>query len=150
MTPINCEIFLSFEELTLHVQSRNTVNEPQNNVRFHKRLLMRWVSSCHSSADFPIIQFILHPSGHLEVSSWNDCMNWIMLSSGMIFLVALVRTEVSEEKVASIIRVTRIGEPGTTLVVASNRSTLRSDTFLRNVGSYENHMAQHRRNQHFS
>jgi hypothetical protein len=39
--------------------------------------------------------------------------------------VALVRTDVSEELSASIIRVTRIGELGTTLAVTSNRLTLR-------------------------
>jgi demethoxyubiquinone hydroxylase (CLK1/Coq7/Cat5 family) len=36
-----------------------------------------------------------------------------MMSSGMLRRVALVRTDVSEERVASIIRVTRIGELGT-------------------------------------
>jgi hypothetical protein len=35
-----------------------------------------------------------------------------------------VRTDVSEERSASIIRVTRIGELGTTLAVTSNRGTL--------------------------
>jgi hypothetical protein len=39
--------------------------------------------------------------------------------------VALVRTDVSEEFSASYIRVTRIGELGTTSAVTSNRSTLR-------------------------
>jgi hypothetical protein len=39
--------------------------------------------------------------------------------------VALVRTEVSKKLSASIIRVTRIGELGTTLAVTSNRRTLR-------------------------
>jgi hypothetical protein len=43
---------------------------------------------------------------------------------------ALVRTDVSEELSASFIRVTRIGELGTTLAVTSNRRTL---TFLRSV-----------------
>jgi hypothetical protein len=38
-----------------------------------------------------------------------------MSSSGMLRRVALVRTDVSEELSASIIRVTRIGELGTTL-----------------------------------
>jgi hypothetical protein len=38
-----------------------------------------------------------------------------MASSGMLRRVALVRTNVSEELGASIIRVTRIGEVGTTL-----------------------------------
>jgi hypothetical protein len=47
-----------------------------------------------------------------------------MASSGMLRLVALVRTVVSEELSASFIRVTRIGELGTTLAVTSNRRTL--------------------------
>jgi hypothetical protein len=38
----------------------------------------------------------------------------------MLRRVALVRTDVSEERSASIIRVTRIGELGTTLAVTSN------------------------------
>jgi hypothetical protein len=42
--------------------------------------------------------------------------------SGMLSHVAVVRTEVSEERIAFMIRVTRIGELGTTLVVTSNRS----------------------------
>jgi hypothetical protein len=48
-----------------------------------------------------------------------------MVSSGMLRRVALVRTDVSEDPSASFIRVTRIGELGTTLVVTSNRLTLR-------------------------
>jgi hypothetical protein len=42
-----------------------------------------------------------------------------MASSGMLRRVALVKTDVSEEVSASIIRVTRIGEVGTTLAVSS-------------------------------
>jgi hypothetical protein len=53
-----------------------------------------------------------------------------MPSSGMLRRVALVRTDVSKESIASIIRVTTIGELGTTLAVTSNRSTLRSYTSL--------------------
>jgi hypothetical protein len=43
-----------------------------------------------------------------------------MASSGMLRRVALERTDVSEERSASFIRVTRIGELGTTLTVTSN------------------------------
>jgi hypothetical protein len=57
----------------------------------------------------------------------------------MLRRVVLVRTDVSEERTAAIIRVTRIGEVGTTLGVTSNRSTLRA--FLRNVSSYKSHTA---------
>jgi hypothetical protein len=47
-----------------------------------------------------------------------------MSSSGMLRRVDLVGTDVLEEGIASIIRVTRIGELGT-LAVTSNRSRLR-------------------------
>jgi hypothetical protein len=40
-----------------------------------------------------------------------------MVSSGLLRRVALVRTDVSQERSASIIRVTRIGELGTILAV---------------------------------
>jgi hypothetical protein len=47
-----------------------------------------------------------------------------MASSGMLHRVALVITDVSEELSASFIRVTRIGELGTTVTVSSNRRLL--------------------------
>jgi hypothetical protein len=47
-----------------------------------------------------------------------------MASSGMLRRVALVRTDFLDELSASFIRVTRIGELGTTLAVTSNRRTL--------------------------
>jgi hypothetical protein len=49
-----------------------------------------------------------------------------MQSSGMLRHVALVKTDVSEEPIASIIRVTRICELETTLAVTSNIVFLRS------------------------
>jgi hypothetical protein len=48
-----------------------------------------------------------------------------MVSSGMLRRVTLVRTDISDELGASFIRLTRIGELGTTLTVTSNRRTLR-------------------------
>jgi hypothetical protein len=48
----------------------------------------------------------------------------------MLRHVALVRTDVSQELSASIIRVTRIKKLGRTLVVTSNRRTLRRNTKL--------------------
>jgi hypothetical protein len=47
-------------------------------------------------------------------------------SSGMLRLVALVRSDVSEEISASFIRVTRIGELGTTLAITNNISSQRA------------------------
>jgi hypothetical protein len=48
----------------------------------------------------------------------------------MLRSVAAVRTDILEERIASIIRVTRIGELGTMLAVTSNRSTLRRNTHI--------------------
>jgi hypothetical protein len=53
-----------------------------------------------------------------------------MLSSGRWRRVALARTEVSEERIAFIIRVKRIDKLGTTLTVTSNRSTLPRNSML--------------------
>jgi hypothetical protein len=53
-----------------------------------------------------------------------------MASSGMLRLVALLGTDVSEELSASNIRVTRIGELGKTLAVNSNRRKLEVHRFL--------------------
>jgi hypothetical protein len=51
-----------------------------------------------------------------------------MASYGMLRRVALVRTGISEELRASIIKVTRIGELGIRLAVTSNRRRLRRNT----------------------
>jgi hypothetical protein len=69
--------------------------------------------------------------------------------------IALLGTDVSEEPSATIIRVTKIAELVTTLTVTSNQSTFRRNTnggsrFLRNVGSYKCHTAQHIRRRHSS
>jgi hypothetical protein len=48
-------------------------------------------------------------------------------SSWMLQRLAFVRIDFSEERSSSIIRVTRIGELGTTLAVTNNRRTLRRD-----------------------
>jgi hypothetical protein len=54
-----------------------------------------------------------------------------MASSGMLRRVVLVRTDVSDELSASLIRVTRISELGTTLAVTSNRHTLRRNSLMK-------------------
>jgi hypothetical protein len=67
------------------------------------------------------------------------------MTSGMLRRVSLVRTDVSEELSTSIIRVTRIGELGTTLAVTSNRRTFfvpcvdGGANFPRKVRSYTSH-----------
>jgi hypothetical protein len=48
-----------------------------------------------------------------------------MVSSGMLRRVALVKIDVSEELSASFIRVTRIGELGTTLAVTALQRSVR-------------------------
>jgi hypothetical protein len=53
-----------------------------------------------------------------------------MAPSGMLRRVAQVITDFSEEFSDSFIRVTRIGELGTTLAVTSNRPTLRRNSRL--------------------
>jgi hypothetical protein len=53
----------------------------------------------------------------------------------MLCSVALVRTYVSVERIASIIRVRRIDELGTTLAVTSNRSSVRRLLVNANVPS---------------
>jgi hypothetical protein len=66
-----------------------------------------------------------------KVVNWSknkQCKNWRKPSSGMLHRVALVRSDVSEDGISSIIRATRIGELGTTLAVTSNRRTLRRNT----------------------
>jgi hypothetical protein len=59
-----------------------------------------------------------------------------MASNGMLRRVALVRIDVSEEHSSSIIRVTRIGDLGTTLAKTSNRRTLRSNNKLSHLMDY--------------
>jgi hypothetical protein len=44
--------------------------------------------------------------------------------SGKLHRVALIRTDVSEERIASVIKVTRIGVLGTMLALTSNRNML--------------------------
>jgi hypothetical protein len=54
-----------------------------------------------------------------------------MASSGMLRHVALVRTDVLEELNASIIRVTRICELGTTLAITSTASSSETSVLTR-------------------
>jgi hypothetical protein len=58
-----------------------------------------------------------------------------MPSSGGLRRVAIVRSDVSEKRVVSIIKVTRIGE----LRRVSSDADDGFNSFLRNVGSYKSH-----------
>jgi hypothetical protein len=105
---------------------------------------------------------------------FNTSSEWSFLrrmpSSGMLRHVALVRTDVSEERSFSIIKETRMGKLGTTLAVTSNRRSMPRlldttnvvcssrilvlpdgrATFLRNICSYKSHTASHLRRRHSS
>jgi hypothetical protein len=63
-----------------------------------------------------------------------------MPSSGILRRVALVRTDVSEELSSFIMRLTRLGELGTTLAVTCRRDD-GGVKFFRNVGSYKGYTA---------
>jgi hypothetical protein len=56
-----------------------------------------------------------------------------MSSSWMLRRVALVRTDISEERIASIISVTRIGKIGTALAVTGNRRATTLVTLMMEV-----------------
>jgi demethoxyubiquinone hydroxylase (CLK1/Coq7/Cat5 family) len=59
-----------------------------------------------------------------------------MTSSGMLRRVALVRTDVSEELSASVIRVTRIGELGTLAVTRTDARCVLHSHRRENLKSY--------------
>jgi hypothetical protein len=56
-----------------------------------------------------------------------------MVPSVMLHRVALVRTDVSEELNATFIRVTRIGELGTTLAATSSDTSVLTTATMRNI-----------------
>jgi hypothetical protein len=66
----------------------------------------------------------------------------------MLRRVALVRTDVSEECRASFIRMTRIGELGTTLAVTSNRRTLRRNAKLTMFRSSDSSVSRYGKRSH--
>jgi hypothetical protein len=122
----------------------------------HSKFIQKYFSrSCytHNNTQRILIDlpcYLLNETGH-------DI--WRMSSSEMRRRGAVVRTDISENHVASIIRVERIRELRTTLAIYSKWSTLRissqradggGDTFIRIFGSYKSHTASHPRRRHSS
>jgi hypothetical protein len=112
-----------------------------------------WKSRRHPSLDselLGVLDFVHRPEICKPENTPFRVLDLISLKMpyfGMLRRVVFVRTDVSEELSASITRVTRIGELGTTLAVTSNRriDCCHPDDggakFLRNVGSYKIHTA---------
>jgi hypothetical protein len=75
--------------------------------------------------DAPHRRIFIHLVGSF-IPLWSQRIHqkWRLL--GMLRRVALLRTDISEELSTSIIRVTRIGELGTTLAVTNNRRSISS------------------------
>jgi hypothetical protein len=99
-----------------------------------------------------VLQFGYPRRVHLALRCTHSSRNWgrkyelqdprRMVSSGILRRVALLRTDVSEELIASFNRVKIKGVLGTTLTLTSNLCTLRRNggaKFLRNVGTYKSH-----------
>jgi hypothetical protein len=87
------------------------------------RTTVNWRENLHMAArDLDKFQIIISQT----YTKCGALSTWRMVSCGMLRRVALERTDVSKELSASFIRVTRIGELGTTLALTSNRHTLHS------------------------
>jgi hypothetical protein len=107
---------------------------------------IRWIEICNDlirsrRSDLQACSILSQPS---MLPRTQQFRYWRMASSGKLRREALVRTDISEELNASIIRVTRIGELGTTLAVTGKLSCHPDNggaEFLRNVGSYKSHTA---------
>jgi hypothetical protein len=79
---------------------------------------------------FNLKAWSIHNNLSILFSLVNLVISWRMVSYGLLRRLALVRTDVSEEPGAFFIRVTKIGELGTTQAATRNRRTLRRNTKL--------------------
>jgi hypothetical protein len=91
--------------------------------------LLRHKTPVHTSREIYYVS-ATEPSRLMLCKIWSFSRQWLwrMASSWMLRSVALVRTDVSLEHSAFIIRVTRKCELGTTLAVTSNQRTLPRNT----------------------
>jgi hypothetical protein len=141
---ITAEVLKKFPTIYWNPGSLACTQEPFNSPKYDQE----------STPSQPVPSAVQFISLHLRLClpSTYFFFTWRMVSSEMLHRVVLVRTDVSEKLSASFIRLTRIGELGTTLAVTSNRCTLRRNIdschpdeggakILRNVGSYKSHTA---------
>jgi hypothetical protein len=87
-----------------------------------------------------------------DIYEFRKLVKYIMLSSGMWWSVDIVWTDVSEERIASILRVEKSAATCSRWFLAPGFFYPEDggDTFLRNVGSYKTYTAPHPRRRHSS
>jgi hypothetical protein len=104
------KIFFKIKTQTVKPKRRDMVLIIYGNVNLARWLLNQMYSRCSNTSS----HFTQQKQDQINSDTWR------MASSGMLCHVALVRTDVSEELSACIIRVTRFGEQGITLAITSN------------------------------
>jgi hypothetical protein len=102
-------------------------------ITFYFRLPVLWKVYCITIPLCLFVSLLLNQSSDFLYNIRFEVFTawlWRMPSSGMLHHVDVIITDVLEELITCIVRVTRICKLGTTLAVTSNGSTLQRNTML--------------------